>query len=368
MIIGFDITSLLFPGTGVANYTYNLVKNLLLIDKKNQYKLFFTSPRIFKKYDFIEEFRKLGAKVCRYPFPFKFLQIIWGNLNILPIEWFIGKIDLFVSSDFLRPPTSAKTITTVHDLVWKLYPEYHEDFIVTFHEKKMEKTIKYKDTVIADSESTKNDLIKLYPIIDKNKINVIYPGIAENLRPITDRFILEKYYSKFLLYVGAIDPRKNLETAIDAFAELIKDENYSDYKFFISGAAGWRKNDIDEKIKNTGLTGRVKLIGFIKDEDLPNWYSAAKLTLYLSSYEGFGLPPLESLACGTPVIAGNNSSMKETIDGKFLVDVKNKEAILEKMKFLLTNNTDIDSASISQRFNWQMSAKQFLKIIENDLQ
>lgn len=363
MIIGIDITPLLFPGTGVANYTYNLVKNLLKKDKENEYRLFFTSWKLNKKYSFLEEFQGLGARIYRFPLPFQFFQMIWGNLNIAPIEWFIGKVDIFYANDFLRSPSKIKTITTVHDLVWKIYPEFHKNFISKTHEKKIKKTIKYGDIIIADSQTTRKDLISLYPEIDQNRVHVVYPGISENLRPITDPQTLNKYYSKYLLYVGAIDPRKNLITAIEIFSELIKDSKFSDYRFFISGNAGWQKEEIDKRIAGLGMTGRVKLIGYIKDEELPALYSAAKLTLYLSSYEGFGLPPLESLACGTPVLAGDNSSMKETLKEEFLVDVNSKEKILKKMKYLLENDVKIDSSDVQKRFDWTSKAEEFLKIV-----
>lgn len=376
MKIGIDITPLLFEGSGVANYTYNLVKNLLIIDKKNQYRLFFTSWRINKKYHFLDEFRNLGAKIYRLPFPFKFFQIIWEKFNIFPIEMFIGKVDLFYANDFLRSPSKIKTITTIHDLVWKIYPHLHKDFIYKTHENKIRKTIQYKDTVIVDSKTTKDDLIKNYPEIKKNKIYIIYPGISNQFKPKNDinkiKKVFSKYFhsqflnlnSKFLLYVGALDPRKNLLTAIEIFNDLIKDKRFSDFKFFISGKAGWQKNEIRKKINNLRLTDKIKFIGFIKEEDLPYLYSKASLTIYLSSYEGFGLPPLESLACGTPVLAGNNSSMKETLDSQFLVDVNDKKTILEKMKFFLTDKVKIDSSGVKKRFDWTSKAKEFLQIIE----
>lgn len=362
MIIGIDITTLVYSGSGVANYTYNLVKNLLIVDKKNKYRLFFSSPRIWKKYAYLEEFKKLGAEICRFPFPLKIYEIIWGKLNIIPVEWLIGKVDLFFSSDFLRPPTKIKTITTVHDLVWKIYPLYHEDFIIKAHENKLKKTIEYGDEIIVDSLSTKSDLLKFYPQLKENTIHVIYPGISDQFKPVNKTTINSS--SKYLLYVGAIEPRKNLITAIEVFNEFIKDKKYSDFQFIISGKAGWSKELVFEKVKQLNLENKVKFIGFVKDEELPALYSNAKLTIYLSSYEGFGLPPLESLACGTPVIAGNNSSMKETLSKDFLVDVKDKKTILEKMKALLENKIKIDSASVRKRFDWTSRTLEFLKIIQ----
>jgi len=179
--------------------------------------------------------------------------------------------------------------------------------------------------------------------------------------------ILEKYFidleDKFLLYVGAIEPRKNLVLAINIFNELVKDSRFSDFKFVITGRAGWKNENVFQSIKQLGLEKKVKFTGFVVDEDLPYLYNAADLTVYLSAYEGFGLPPLESLACGTKVIVGDNSSLRETVNKEFLVDLSDKNKVLEKMKYLLTNKIKINSEEIQEKFNWKESAKKFLKII-----
>ncbi len=373
MKIGIDVTMLIYQGSGVANYTYNLVKNLLQNDKENEYRLFYSSFHKQKSTDYLKEFEKLGAKIYHYRFPFKFLQLCWEKLNIMSVEWFIGKVDVFFSSDFLRPPLLPKTlgITTVHDLVWKMYPQFHEDWIVEAHEKKLEKTIRYNDEIIVDSENTKNDLLRLYPQINKNKTHVIYPGIGEEFRPINNKNkteqVLKKYGinypSNFLLYVGAIEPRKNLVLAIKVFSELIKNNKFSKFNFIIAGKTGWKNKNVFQSIKRLKLEDKVKFTGYVANEDLPYLYNAASLTVYLSAYEGFGLPPLESLVCGTKVIAGDNSSIKETVDEKFLVDVTDFKKILEKMKYLLGNKIEINSKEVQDKFDWKNSAQQFLKIV-----
>ncbi len=373
MKIGIDVTMLIYQGSGVANYTYNLVKNLLQNDKENEYRFFYSSFHKQKSTDYLKEFEKLGAKIYHYRFPFKFLQLCWEKLNIMSVEWFIGKVDVFFSSDFLRPPLLPKTlgITTVHDLVWKMYPQFHEDWIVEAHEKKLEKTIRYNDEIIVDSENTKNDLLRLYPQINKNKTHVIYPGIGEEFRPINNKNkteqVLKKYGinypSNFLLYVGAIEPRKNLVLAIKVFSELIKNNKFSKFNFIIAGKTGWKNKNVFQSIKRLKLEDKVKFTGYVANEDLPYLYNAASLTVYLSAYEGFGLPPLESLVCGTKVIAGDNSSIKETVDEKFLVDVTDFKKILEKMKYLLGNKIEINSKEVQDKFDWKNSAQQFLKIV-----
>jgi glycosyltransferase involved in cell wall biosynthesis len=378
MLIGIDISQLIYQGSGVANYTYNLVKNLLTFDKKNTYKLFFAAKNPFKKYPFLEEFKNLGARIYRYPIPMKLQKFFWQKNDFLSINRLIGRCDIFYSSDFLRPKTdkNVKGITTIHDLSWKLYPKYHTDDVIKAHEKKLEKTIKYDDEIIVDSENTKNDLLKIYPQIKEEKVHVIYPGVGESFKKINDKKAIEKVINQYLksyklqvtsymLYVGAIEPRKNLDVAIKVFHKLLNTKYLLlDTKFLIIGKAGWKNEKIFQLIKDLKLEDKVIFLGYVEDKDLPYFYSGAKLTFYLSSYEGFGLPPLESLACGTPVIAGDNSSMKETLPKEFLVDEKNKEEVYKKVIEILEKKPKIESQKIKQKFSWQNSAKNIALLFE----
>ena len=379
MLIAIDISQLIYQGSGVANYTYNLVKNLLAIDKKNTYKLFFAAKNPFKKYSFLEEFKTLGAKIYRYPIPMKLQKFLWQKNDFLSINRLIDQCDIFYSSDFLRPKTdkNVKGITTIHDLSWKLYPQYHTDDVIKAHEKKIEKTIKYDDEIIVDSENTKNDLLKLYPQIKSNKVHVFYPGVGESFKKIDDKKTIEKVIKKYLtfdfcllnfdffLYVGAIEPRKNLDVAIKVFHKLLNTKYLLlDTKFLIIGRAGWKNEKIFKLVKDLKLEDKVIFLGYVDDNDLPYFYSGAKLTFYLSSYEGFGLPPLESLACRTPVLAGNNSSMKETLPKEFLVDEKNEKEVYKKVIEILEKKPKINFEKIRQKFSWQNSAKNIVSLFE----
>jgi glycosyltransferase involved in cell wall biosynthesis len=378
MTIGIDISQLVYQGSGVANYTYNLVKNLLTFDKKNTYKLFFASKNPFKKYPFLEEFKTLGEKIYRYPIPMKLQKFLWQKNDFLSINRLIGQSDIFYSSDFLRPKTdkNVKGITTIHDLSWKLYPKYHTDDVIKAHEKKLEKTIKYNDEIIVDSENTKNDLLKLYPQIKEEKVHVIYPGVGKSFKKIDDNETIKKVINQYLksyklqvtsymLYVGAIEPRKNLDVAIKVFHKILNTKYLLlDTKFLIIGKAGWKNEKIFQLIKDLKLEDKVIFLGYVEDKDLPYFYSGALLTFYLSSYEGFGLPPLESLACGTPVIAGDNSSMKETLPKEFLVDEKNKEEVYKKVIEILEKKPKINLEKIRQKFSWQNSAKNIASLFE----
>jgi glycosyltransferase involved in cell wall biosynthesis len=278
----------------------------------------------------------------------------------------------------LRPKTdkNVKGITTIHDLTWKLYPEYHTNDVIKAHEKKLEKTIKYNDEIIVDSENTKNDLLRLYPQIKENKVHVIYPGIGEYFKKIENKKSIEKVIKKYLstsnpqpvtrnyfLYIGALEPRKNLDIAIKVFHKLATSNQQPVNSLFVIGKAGWKNEKIFQLVKDLKIEDKVIFLGYVEDKDLPYFYSGAKITFYLSSYEGFGLPPLESLACGTPVLAGNNSSMKETLPKKFLVNEKDEEEVYKKVIEILEKKPKIDSKKIKEKFSWKKAVSLFFTAV-----
>lgn len=369
MRIGIDISMLVYQGSGVATYTYNFVKNLLKYDKaryrtvsgkQNEYRLFYSSLRRPPDFYFIDEFKKLGAKVYDYRLPPRILKFLWNKNHLLPVEWLIGKVDVYHSSDYLRPPLlkGTKSITTLHDLTWKLFPQYHTQDVITAHENKLKKTIKFKDEIIVDSQNTKKDLFKCFPKIKKNQVSVIYPGVGDNFRKITNKSeikkVLKKYKIKYpanyLLYVGAIEPRKNLITAIKVFNKLLQDKKYSDFKFLIVGRAGWKNEEVYRCINTLKLNDKIVSVGYVKDEDLVYFYNSAKVFIYLSLYEGFGLPPLEAAKCGVPTLLYSNSSLKEIFPKNYPFSKKGFE--LKTLSYLLENKNKIKLGFV-KKYNWK---------------
>lgn len=316
MIIGFDVSMLVYPGSGVATYTFNLVKNLLKYDKKNQYKLFYSSLRRPKNFYYLEELREYGAKVYEYAFPVSLLKLWWNKLHVMPMEIFIGKVDIFHSSDFLRPPFISRVLpfTTLFDLTWKIYPHFHTEDIVNAHAHKLKKTVKFGDRILTISDKTSKDLIKYYPTL-KDKIYVIPFSADErfNRRQSKKQIdnVLQRYNIQppFILYVGAIEPRKNIDILIKAF-NIIKDK-FNGLSLVIAGRAGWKNEKIYQLVEKLKLSSRINFTGFIEDEYLPAVYQAAKVFVYPSSYEGFGLPPVEATMSGIPTISYNSPSMDD---------------------------------------------------------
>ncbi|OGK14745.1 hypothetical protein A3H80_04575 [Candidatus Roizmanbacteria bacterium RIFCSPLOWO2_02_FULL_37_19] len=378
MKIGIDLSMLVYAGSGVATYTFNLAKSLLKYGPDHEYRFFYSSFRRPLNFYYLKELQRSGARITELKLPASTVRFLWNSHHIFPIEWFMGKVDVFHSSDYLRPPLLRRTkgITTIHDLTWKLFPHYHTPNVISHHERKLARTIRYKDTIIVDSQNTKRDLLNCYPRVDENRIHVIYLGIDERYNPVTDKRkikdVLTKYSipfgpaqgglnTQYLLYVGAIEPRKNLDTAIQVFAQLIKDPDYQDYLFLIAGRAGWKNEHIFSLIKKLGLEKKVIFIGFVKDHDLPALYSGASSLVYLSLYEGFGLPPLEAARCGTPSLIYRNSSLAETFPKNYPFAHEGRE--LEILKTILSKPEHINLSFVS-KFTWQAYCEKFLHVLE----
>lgn len=372
MKIGIDASMLVYQGSGVASYTFNLIKSLLKYAPQNEYRVFYSSRRVpSDTRKALSELSKLGAKIYKYPFPPWLLKILWNKFQILPVEWLIGKVEYYHSSDFLRPPLlrGTKGVTTIHDLTWKIFPQFHTKGIVQAHAKKIELTIKSRDSIICDSKNTKNDLLRLYPGIKRaNKVEVIYLGIDDKYKVIKDQKKISnvlnrydlKYPANYLLYVGAIEPRKNLGRSIQVFKSLIEDKKYSDFKFLIIGRAGWKNEKVFKLIKDLKLEKKVKFVGYVGNNDLVYFYNAAKVLIYLSLYEGFGLPPLEAAKCAMPTLLYKNSSLKEVFGENYEYAKKGKET--STLKTLLINRSALNLKKYPERFSWEKTCKEYIDL------
>lgn len=378
-VVGIDASMLVYTGSGVANYTFNLIRALLKYARHEyDYKVFYSSRRIPKDTQrMLQELKSMGAKVYQYPFPPWILKIIWNIYQMVPVEWLIGKIDYYHSSDFLRPPLSSrvKPITTVHDLTWKKFPDFHTQDVIDGHARKLELTIKGNDIIICDSENTKKDLLEYYPkILELNEVAVIYPDVDEKFRVMEkDEYepILKKYGiepgTDYLLYVGAIEPRKNIPLTIDVFHEFIKDEKYTHFKLMLVGRAGWKNEEVFQKIKRLALEDKVQFVGYVDDEELPALYNGTRCLLYLSKYEGFGLPPLEALQCNVPVLCADNSSLKEIVPPQFLVDVNTAvEVLVGRLAGIIETKPNVHLHQVNSMYNWTQTAGQFISIFRNN--
>ena len=379
MKIGIDISQVAYEGTGVATYTRSLVENIVRLGKSDDFVLFASS---FRGRQPVAEFVKsLPAKNIKKKFsylPPKLLEFLWNGIHVLSVESLTGSLDVFHSSDWLEPPTrSAKRVTTIHDLAVYKYPESfspkggHD--IVKNQKRKLFFVKQYSHRIIAVSENTKKDIMEILGVSDK-KIVVIheaadplfFPREKEEREKIREKYGIK---GEFLFCAGTREPRKNLARLIAAFAELSR--AYPELDLVIAGKYGWGDDlGADHKLQNT----RVKVLGFVPKEDLACLYSSARAFIYPSLYEGFGLPILEAMACGCPVVTSNLGSMKEIAAGSsVLIDPGSVGSIADGISKVLRSDKLREELRIKGLkrvgdFSWEKTALQTLEVYRSLLE
>jgi glycosyltransferase involved in cell wall biosynthesis len=307
----------------------------------------------------------------RAPLSERILTILWHRLRLpIPVEWFTGPVHIFHSTDFVLPPVrQARTILTVHDLTFMRLPECAEAGLRAYLDKVVPRSIQRADLVLADSQSTKKDLIELLGV-SPDKIEVVYAGVERRFRPMEGEMALHRVKKRyglnfpFILSLGTLEPRKNFTRLIEAYA-LMRDRGL---KLVIAGGKGWLYDEIFAKVEELGLEDKIIFPGFIADEDLPALYNLAKIFVFPSLYEGFGLPPLEAMACGTPVVTSDRPSLPEVVGGAgLMVEATDDQELARAMERVLTDENlrrEMREKGLRQaaKFTWEAAAEKLLDV------
>ncbi len=374
MKIIIDLRATLVPyRTGIIQYCNHLLKALLKIDHQNDYILFWTGiqkPNIDSNI-----LANPKIKIVNIKIPNRLLHLPLFLFNQPRFNFFLNSLEektVYFVPHFLHTPVSKKfkKIITVHDLSFKYFPQFFTYKNCLWHFfNKIKRNLNECEKIIAISQSTKNDIIKFYKI-PPQKIKVIYHGIDHTqYKRITNYEFLEKARArlglpqKYILYLGPIEPRKNIDLIINVFKKITKNKTFSHLKLVIAGYA------LDEKlikaIKN------VLWYKNISEKDKVIFYNLAKIFIYPSFFEGFGFPPIEAGACGVPVIAGNTSSLAETLaDAALLVNpYRSNELELALVELLrnkkLYNYFQNKIIQKSLTFSWPKTAQQTLEVFKS---
>ncbi|MBI3959908.1 MAG: glycosyltransferase family 4 protein [Chloroflexi bacterium] len=279
---------------------------------------------------------------------------------------------LYHATEHLLPRLARLTVLTVHDLIFAAYPQHHTYTNRAFLQVAMPLFVRAADAIIAVSQQTRRDLVDRYAT-PPAKIQVIYEGIDDRFAPIGSDWQsdLRGQYSPdrpYLLMVGTLEPRKNHATAMRALARL-KQAGHPQ-RLLISGGQGWLFEPVRRLVEELGLTGDVTFAGRVPDDDLPALYAGADALLLPSLYEGFGFPVLEAMACGTPVVCSNSSSLPEVAgDAALLVPPTDDEALAAAVERILTEPglaADLRRRGAIQaaRFRWERCAAETVAVYE----
>jgi len=377
MRIGIDCS--LVPGekVGVGQYTYNLVHALAKLDKSFQYILYPVFYYIFNRnYKKCALIHQANFKTRFRTIPAVLLKYLWDREPLFfSKEFLLGNVDLVHSTTYCAPVfknRKKKLVATVYDVSFLTNPECHLAANIEHCMDGTRRIIERADAIIAISNHTKEDLIAHCDAAEE-KIHVTHLAAGSAFREVDDEAELEKIREKyrlppvFILFVGSLEPRKNVKTLLKAYS-ILKGSLKKDFPLVLAGGQGWLNSEIASFIKDTSLADRVHFTGYVEQADLPAVYSAATVFVYPSLYEGFGLPILEAMACGVPVITSRVSSMPEVAgDAAILVNPTDEAELADALKKVVEDRDLQQSLRVkgirrAKAFSWERCAEQTLRV------
>lgn len=364
MRILIDSRTLIWKGTGARRYLHNLLTNLAKIDKENEYFVFVRHNEEFDQSDF----RKVAFKSPRR----HIFNPLWTNIS-LPLALKRNRIDILHSPHTALPFIKVSpSVLTVHDLSFEICPWDFRIRSRVFLRVTSRFASLSADKIIVPSTRIKNDLTQIYGI-SKDKIEVIYEAADEIFRPVNREKASEEVEQKyeiedaFILHVGLLRPRRNILTLLKAFNKL-RSEYDVEVKLVLVGPAGYRSDELFHFIAKHDLNNEVIQLDYVSEKDLLYIYNAAEMFVYPSLYEGFGLPTMEAMACGTPVLSSKIQPMLEIVgDGGIFFDPYNVIEMSQKMYNVLTDDNlrlklKEKARARTRNFSWEVNAKRTRKI------
>lgn len=363
MRIGIDASTIGTQG-GPRTYVLNLIESLLKIDKENEYVLFYNSEEHIGKFP--------QAKEVIVPYSNPATRLFREHL-LMAYHYKRERLDIIHNPksaiSLLKP---CKTVVTIFDLIPITNPETEKWMARIYWKVQIPAAARHADFVITSSEFAKREIIRRYGT-PEDRIKVIpiaYNNHCRPLNPGQEADEVRRKYSipdRYILYVGTIQPRKNIDMLVKAYSKLVKTKGVT-HKLVITGRKGWLYGPLFELIKSEGLEQNVIFTGFVSDEELPYIYNGAELFVYLSLFEGFGIPPLEAMACGVPVICSDATSLPEVVgDAGILVNPMDQEGVEKAILSVL------ESPSLSlemrergflqaRKYSWERTAIETLRV------
>jgi glycosyltransferase involved in cell wall biosynthesis len=366
--IGIDATALPFQRTGVANYVFGLLRGLAAVDGDNAYVVFAKPAHIAQFGIDRPNFRFVPVE-----FRFRGVRLAWEQVG-LPRRVRAERLDVLHSPHYTMPLRhAARSVVTFCDMTFLLHPELHQSIKRAYFPAMMRWSARNADQLITISKSTRNDLVRLWDV-EASRVTPIPLAAGVEYRPASRDVVAATCHrlglrpGGYILYVGVLEPRKNVDRLIAAFG--LAGERLQGLDLVIAGKRGWMDQEIFAQVQALGLTQRVRFTGYVAQEELPGLYGGARLFAYPSRYEGFGLPVLEAMRCGVPVVTTNVSSMPEVAgDAGLLVSPDDVAGLADAMARLAAD--PVLAADLGRRgqeraaeFSWERCARETRAVYE----
>jgi glycosyltransferase involved in cell wall biosynthesis len=368
MRVGIDARLVYHTRAGIGEYTLRLTQALAATFPAEQFVL----VQDFRNRQPLVAAPNVGTALCPVPSHHRFEQAL------LPLAIDSYHFDVYHSPDFIPPLRgSMPSVITIHDLAFLIYPHFLTQDSARYYGQ-IDRAVRRASCIIAVSESTKRDLVRLLGVAD-DKITVIHEAADPMFHPMDRQAALRQVQalfevpSDFILFVSTIEPRKNVAGLLRAYHRLREDYRLTP-DLVLAGSRGWLSEDTDQLVDELGLRPHCHFLGHVSNCDLLQLYNAALCLVHPAFYEGFGLTPLEAMACGTPVIVASVSSLPEVVgDAALLVDPKSDEEITVALMRLLTDTNlreELRAKGLrrASAFSWQGSALQTMAVYQRAAQ
>jgi glycosyltransferase involved in cell wall biosynthesis len=321
--VAIDYTAGAWQGAGIGRYTRELVRHVMQRASADyEFVLVYAAGWPGTQVPYQHEITALmqlrpETRCVAIPLPSRRLTQVWHRLKVpLRLEWLTGPIDIVHAPDFVLPPTAKPGLVTIHDLSYLVHPECAVPGVARYLREAVPPSIARADAIFADSMATKNDVVRLLGV-DAADVEVVYAAVSSRFHPMDETMIASirlKYDlpTRFVLTGGTLEPRKNYVRLFEAYARARQTRDDVP-PLVVFGRRGWMYEEIIAAPARLGVADQIRFVDFIDDNDLPALYNLAWAFVYPSIYEGFGLPPLEALACGTPTLVSNVSSLPEVV-------------------------------------------------------
>jgi glycosyltransferase involved in cell wall biosynthesis len=370
MRIAIDFTPAIAQNAGIGRYTRELVTALAQVDAADRFTLFSSEPAVAgREFPLAPNMRPRVFGVGN-----RRMTIVWQRLNVpLPAELLMGRAHVVHGPDFVLPPVlRARRVVTIHDLAFITHPECAVPSLVRYLKTAVPRSVRAADRVIAVSQRTADDLVR-HMGTPREKISVIYLGISPGFTPQRDPEAIARMRARYglaqpsVLAVGTIEPRKNYERLIAAFAEASRAPG-GPRMLVIAGRKGWLFEGTFAAVERYRVANAVRFLDFVPDEDLLPLYQSADVLAMPSIYEGFGIPAVEAMAAGVPVVTSTGGSLPEIVgDAALTVAPDDVDALSTAMLRLLTDG-ELRASLVQRglrrasRFTWQAAAQAHVQV------